>query len=95
MKPPRSVPKRAVAMRYSQETDAAPRIVAKGKGSIADKIIETAKSNGVPIQEDPSLVEVLSQLELNEQIPPELYQVIAEILSLVYRTDGKVGRSRE
>ena len=94
MKPQKPIPKKAVALRYSQETDQAPKLVAKGKGLIADKIIESARQAGVPVQEDPSLVEILGQLELDQQIPPELYQVIAEILSMVYRADGQVGTHR-
>ncbi len=91
MNPQKPIPKKAVALRYSQDADSAPKITAKGKGVIADKIIEKAKDNGIPIQEDPSLVEVLSTLELDQQIPPELYQVIAEILTTVYKADLKAG----
>jgi flagellar biosynthesis protein len=79
--------KKAVALKYSPESSQSPVLVAKGKGAVADSIIAKAKESGVPIQEDPSLVEVLSKLELEQEIPPELYQVVAEILSLVYRTD--------
>jgi flagellar biosynthesis protein len=95
MKPQKPIPKKAVALRYSQDTDLAPKLVAKGKGLIAEKIIESAKESGVPIQEDPSLVEILGQLELDQQIPPELYQVIAEILTMVYRADGQVGSNQK
>jgi flagellar biosynthesis protein len=93
MNPQKPIPKKAVALRYSQETDAAPKMVAKGKGHMADRIIDTARQNGIPVQEDPSLVEILGQLELDQQIPPELYQVIAEILTMVYRADGQAGVS--
>jgi flagellar biosynthesis protein len=84
--------KSAVALRYTPEEAEAPRVIAKGQGLIADKILEQAKEHGVPIQEDPSLVEVLAKLELNEQIPVELYQVVAEILAFVYQTDRRSGR---
>jgi len=84
---PASAMKKAVALRYSPDQDQSPTVVAKGKGSIADRIIQKAQESGVPIQEDASLVEVLSKLELDQEIPPELYQVVAEVLSLVYRTD--------
>jgi flagellar biosynthesis protein len=86
--------KKAVALKYSPESDQSPVLVAKGKGAVAESIIAKAKESGVPIQEDPSLVEVLSKLELEQAIPPELYQVVAEILSLVYRTDREAGLSR-
>jgi flagellar biosynthesis protein len=84
--------KNAVALRYNPGEGEAPRVIAKGKGLIAEKILEQAKEHGVPIQQDPSLVEVLANLELNEQIPSELYQVVAEILAFVYQTDRRSGR---
>lgn len=84
--------KQAVALRYQAGSMEAPVVTAKGKGVIAENIIKQAKDNRIPIQEDPSLVEVLGKLDLNQQIPPELYQVVAEILAFVYRLD-KAGRS--
>lgn len=81
--------KKAVALRYAPEQYASPIVVAKGKGHVAEKIVQKAKEHGVPLQEDPSLVEVLSKLDLNQEIPPELYQLVAEILSFVYRTDTR------
>ncbi|NDI33408.1 EscU/YscU/HrcU family type III secretion system export apparatus switch protein [Chengkuizengella sediminis] len=80
---------KAVALSYSSEQNDAPELKAKGKGIIADNIIEKAKSYGVPIQEDASLVEVLSKLEINEEIPAELYQLVAEVLTMVYEADQK------
>lgn len=80
--------KRAVALRYEPE-NASPVVVAKGKGHIAETIMQKAKEHGVPLQEDPSLVEVLSKLDLKQEIPTELYQLVAEILSFVYRTDSR------
>ncbi|MGQ7280010.1 EscU/YscU/HrcU family type III secretion system export apparatus switch protein [Brevibacillus thermoruber] len=85
--------KQAVALRYQAKTMEAPVIVAKGKGYVAENILKTAKENGIPVQEDPSLVEVLGKLDLNQQIPPELYQVVAEVLAFVYRLD-KGGRNK-
>ncbi|HDP70450.1 MAG TPA: EscU/YscU/HrcU family type III secretion system export apparatus switch protein [Actinobacteria bacterium] len=79
--------KSAVALTYEPSKDNAPRVIAKGKGKIADKIISVAKEHGVPLHEDPSLVEVLSCLDIKEEIPVELYQVIAEILVFVYKLD--------
>jgi flagellar biosynthesis protein len=90
--PPVQPPKKAVALSYTPETNAAPVVVAKGKGAIAERILETAKEHNVPVQEDASLVEVLSQLDLEQEIPPELYKLVAEIMSFVYRTDRELGR---
>ncbi|GGH16940.1 EscU/YscU/HrcU family type III secretion system export apparatus switch protein [Paenibacillus segetis] len=79
--------KRAVALKYEPSQNEAPVITAKGRGLLAERIMETAKEHGIPIQEDPALVEVLSKLDLDQQIPPELYTLVAEILSFVYRSD--------
>lgn len=79
--------KQAVALTYQASTMDAPRVVAKGKGYIAENILKAAKEHNIPVQEDPSLVEVLGKLDLNQQIPPELYQVVAEVLAFVYRLD--------
>lgn len=79
--------KQAVALKYQAGTMEAPKVIAKGKGYVAENMLKTAKENHIPVQEDPSLVEVLGKLDLNQQIPPELYQVVAEILAFVYRLD--------
>jgi flagellar biosynthesis protein len=79
--------KQAVALRYQAGVTDAPIVVAKGKGYIADNILKQAQENRIPVQHDPSLVEVLGKLDLNQQIPPELYQVVAGILAFVYRLD--------
>jgi flagellar biosynthesis protein len=76
--------KMAVAISYN-EKDSAPRIIAKGKGEIAERIISIALENNIPIQEDRVLASALSQVDLEEAIPPELYSVVAEILAFVYR----------
>jgi flagellar biosynthesis protein len=84
--------KSALAVHYDKVKDNAPRVVAKGKGSIADKIIELAEQNNIPIHEDPDLIEVLSKLDLGQEIPPELYKLIAEVLVYVYRSNNKVNK---
>jgi flagellar biosynthesis protein len=84
--------KKAVALRYRAEMAEAPKVVAKGKGFVAENILQRAKEHQIPIQEDPSLVEMLSKLDVNQQIPPELYQVVAEILAFVYRMDKAGGK---
>lgn len=74
--------KTAVALRYSPE-DAAPEVIASGKGILADKILAKAKEADVPVYEDEKLAHTLSKLEIGEMIPPELYSVVAEILVFV------------
>jgi len=74
----------AAALQYEQNKDRAPKITAKGKGLIAEKIIELARENGIPIQENPGLVQILCKLDLDEEIPVELYRAIAELLAFVY-----------
>lgn len=81
--------KKAVALKYTPGEAEAPVVVAKGSGTLADSILEKAKEHGVPIQEDAALVEVLSKLDLDTQIPPELYQLVAEVLTFVYQTEQK------
>ncbi|RMH56436.1 MAG: EscU/YscU/HrcU family type III secretion system export apparatus switch protein [Candidatus Hydrogenedentota bacterium] len=81
--------KQAVAVRYDQEKETAPRVVAKGKGHLAEKIIATAKEHGIPIYEDRDLVTMLSAVELFDEIPPELYAAVAEVLVWVYRVNKK------
>ncbi|TET38466.1 MAG: hypothetical protein E3J72_02975 [Planctomycetota bacterium] len=79
----------AVALRYEPERDAAPRVVAKGKGIVAEAIMRIAREAGVPVHEDADLASVLSKLDLETEIPHELYQVIAEILAFVYRLNSE------
>ena len=74
--------KQAVALEYDPG-DVAPRIVATGRGKIAERIIEQAKENDVPVHEDEKLANTLSKLDIGEYIPPELYEVVAEILVFV------------
>lgn len=82
--------KKAIALKYEPEKDKAPKVVAKGRGYIADKIVEVARQHGVPLREDQALVEVLSKLDLYEEIPVELYKAVAEILVFVYKIKNKV-----
>ncbi|MEX2462187.1 MAG: FlhB-like flagellar biosynthesis protein [Paenibacillaceae bacterium] len=81
--------KKAVALKYASDKQQAPIVIAKGKGEVAERIMQKAKEFGIPLQEDASLVEVLSKLELNQEIPAELYQLVAEILSFIYRSDQR------
>jgi flagellar biosynthesis protein len=78
----------AVALAYAPG-DAAPRVVAKGKGLIAEEIINRAKSHGVYVHESPELVTLLLQVDLDEHIPPQLYVAVAELLAWLYRIEEK------
>jgi flagellar biosynthesis protein len=79
----------AAALQYDRQKDVAPRVTAKGRGVVAEKIIELAKKNDIPIKSDPALVQLLSKVELDEQIPMELYKAVAEILAFVYSMNEK------
>ncbi|SDH92843.1 EscU/YscU/HrcU family type III secretion system export apparatus switch protein [Alteribacillus bidgolensis] len=87
MKNKKDAQKSAVALGYQPQSDAAPMVKAKGNGYIASEIIKKAKENNIAVQEDPSLVELLSQLEMNKTIPPDLYEVAAEVFAFLYRID--------
>jgi len=81
----KEIPKKAVALRYDPPRDQAPRVTAKGSGIVAQKIIDLGKKHGIPIQEDPFLIQVLSQLDFYQEIPPKIYLLVAEILAFIYR----------
>lgn len=83
----------AAALKYDAKKDAAPKVTARGRGLVAEKIIELARKHDVPIKSDPALVQILSKLELEEQIPAELYKAVAEILAFVYAVNGKRGEN--
>ena len=76
---------KAAALRYEKGKDSAPRLVAKGQGHIAAKILQLAKDNQIPVHEDPALIEILSKMNLEEQIPGGCYRVVAEILAWIYK----------
>lgn len=86
---------KAVALKYRPYQDKAPKVTAKGTGRIARKIISLAKEHGIPIKEDPVLVEFLSKLELGQEIPPDLYIVVAEILAFIYSKNLQWHRREE
>lgn len=81
--------KMAAALSYDRTIDFSPKVTAHGKGLIAEQIIKKAKENSVPILEDASLVELLSDLNINEAIPTELYEAVAEVFAFVYNLDQK------
>jgi flagellar biosynthesis protein len=75
---------KAAALKYDAQVNSAPVLKAKGVGTLAERIIQLAREHNIPIKEDPDLVELLVQLDLEQEIPPELYKVVAEILAFVY-----------
>jgi flagellar biosynthesis protein len=77
--------KTAIALEYDPEKDSSPKVVASGRGEIANKILQIAQANQIPIREDPILAQALSMVNLEEEIPAELYAVVAEVLAWVYR----------
>ncbi|MDO9122622.1 MAG: EscU/YscU/HrcU family type III secretion system export apparatus switch protein [Anaerolineaceae bacterium] len=83
---------KAVALGYDQNKDEAPRVLASGKNKIAEQIIAVAKQNGIPIRDDPVLTAALMEIDINQTIPPELYRVVAEVLSYIYRIQHKTGK---
>ncbi|MFC5734971.1 EscU/YscU/HrcU family type III secretion system export apparatus switch protein [Cytobacillus gottheilii] len=84
--------KTAVALSYDQNSESAPKITAKGSGYIAENILEKARENDIPIQQDASLVELLGNLNINENIPEDLYQAVAEVFAFIYRADKAAGK---
>ncbi len=81
--------KKAVALKYDKQKQNAPKVAAKGEGQVANNIIKLAKENDIPIQEDKELVEMLSKIELDREIPPNLYKAVAEVFSFVYKYSSK------
>lgn len=82
--------RKVAALRYHEAHHSAPVVTASGRGKLADEIIEAAKENNIPILEDASLVELLGQLNINETIPEELYEAVAEVFAFIYRTDQQM-----
>jgi flagellar biosynthesis protein len=81
--------RKALSLEYKEGKQRAPKITAKGRGRIADEIIRIAGENGIPIREDRDLLEILYPLEVESEIPPELYGVVAELLAYIYRMNQK------
>jgi flagellar biosynthesis protein len=88
--PPRRNPRKsAVAVQYDRTAMGAPQLTAKGRGLVAERLVALARANGIPVVEDRLLVEALEKLDLNREIPAELYQVVAEILVAVYKSENR------
>lgn len=82
-------PTTVIALRYAPETGAAPKIIAKGEGFVAEEILRIARENDVPLRHDPALAGALATLDIGQQIPPELFRAVAEVLAFVYKMNGK------
>lgn len=89
-----SRPPRAAALRYDPDDDGAPRLVARGEGQLADRILAIARAHDIPVHEDRALVDLLARLDVDTEIPPELYRVVAEIIAFVFRVQ-QAARDRE
>jgi flagellar biosynthesis protein len=84
-----NAPQQAVAFKYDVERDTAPRVIAKGRGHVAENIMSAAQQNAIPVYQNKTLVNMLMALEIDREIPPELYRTIAEVMAYVYRIDKK------
>ena len=82
-------PSKAVALKYDVDNDSAPKLVAKGKGQTASNIIKIAKDNDIPIKKDEDLIELLSQIDIDKEIPGSMYKAVAEIFSFIYDLSNK------
>jgi len=81
--------KKAVALKYDKEKEEAPRVISKGEGETAKNIIKIALLNDLPIQKDEDLIELLSKVELNKEVPQNLYKAVAEVFSFIYTITKK------
>ena len=82
----------ATALQYDPEKGGAPRVIATGQRKVAEKILAEARKHNIPIHEDPALMAALSSVNLGQEIPIELYLVVAEVLAYIYRVSGKYSR---
>lgn len=80
---------KAVALKYDAKLSSAPKVTAKGEGFTAENIIKIAKANDVPIQKDEDLVELLSKVDIDREVPAEMYKAIAEVFSFLYKSTKK------
>ncbi|TDA70147.1 MAG: flagellar biosynthesis [Clostridia bacterium] len=85
----------AAALRYDESRDNAPRVVASGRGVVAENIIRRAREAGIPVHEDAELVEALCRLRLDTEIPPELYLAVAQVLAFIFRLEAGAKASGE
>lgn len=90
MSAPHPRPRSAVALRYDRDADAAPSLVAKGKGEVAELILAFAREHDVPVREDSDLVQLLAVCDVGDRIPADLYAAVAELLAYLYRLNGEL-----
>ncbi|SFV70499.1 Flagellar biosynthesis protein FlhB [hydrothermal vent metagenome] len=76
---------KAVALEYDNAKNSAPKVIAKGEGKTAQKIIQIAKESGITLKKDEDLVELLSKVELDKEVPPEMYKAVAELFAFLYK----------
>ena len=81
--------KKAAALRYDKEKESAPRVIAKGKGKSAENIIKVAELHNLPIKKDEDLIELLSNVEIDKEVPEALYKAVAEVFSFIYKATKK------
>jgi len=84
--------RQAAALKYDAAKKQSPVLTASGKGLTAEAIIKRAQDNGVPVQQDPALVGLLAELEVNEMIPADLYEAVAEVFAFIYQADKQAGK---
>lgn len=87
--------KKAVALKYDLDSDRAPRVVAKGTGYTAENILAAAQSAAVPVYQNKTLVNMLMALDIDREIPPELYKSVAEVMAYIYRIDKRAKERKE
>ncbi len=90
-----TVEQKAVALRYDMDRDQAPRVIAKGRGHVAENILAVAQKSTIPVYQNKTLVNMLMALEIDREIPPELYRTIAEVMAYVYRIDKKANNNKK
>lgn len=87
--------KQAVVIRYDKDQDTAPRVTAKGKGYIAEHIINLGKQHSIPMYQNKTLTSMLMAIEVDKEIPPALYTAVAEVLAYIYRLDLGLSKDRK
>jgi len=80
---------KAAALRYDKDKESAPRVIAKGEGSVAENIIKIAELHNLPIRKDEDLIELLSKVEIDKEVPEALYKAVAEVFSFIYKASKK------
>ena len=86
---------KAVALRYDKEQEKAPRVLAKGEGETAKNIIKIAQLHKLPIKKDADLIELLSKVEIDKEVPQELYKAVAELFSYIYKITNTMEEKTE